>query len=122
MGRGIPIRLPGPKQHKYRAKRTEVDGITFASQKEAKRYQDLKLLQQAGEISELELQPEFELMVGDTCVCKYVADFRYRLKQHTGDLNPGEEVVEDVKGCNTAVYRLKKKLMKAIYGIEIQEV
>jgi hypothetical protein len=100
--------------NKYGARKTEVDGITFDSAKEAKRYGELKLLERAGEIAELELQPKYDLTVKGQKVCTYKADFRY--------FEHGCEVVEDVKGMRTPVYRLKKKLMKACHGIEIREV
>lgn len=100
---------------KYRAVKTEVDGIIFASKKEANRYCELKLLERAGEISNLKLQPEYLIIVNGQEVCKYKADFSYR------DEKTVTQVVEDTKGFKTPVYRLKKKLMKACYGIEIFE-
>ena len=104
---------------KYHAKRTEVDGITFASRAEARRYQELALLESAGAIRELELQPPYDLVVNGTKVTRYVADFRY------WDNERNVAVVEDVKGGKatiTPAYRIKRALMKAIYGIEISEV
>lgn len=98
---------------KYRAVRTTVDGVTFASKKEAARYQQLKLLERAGEISDLKLQPTFTIDVGEHRICKYRADFAYR--------QGGADVVEDVKGFKTAAYRLKAKLLKATHGITILE-
>ena len=100
---------------KYRAIPTVVDGIRFASKKEANRYRNLCLMHEAMEIEDLELQPSYDIVVGGKKVCRYVADFRYK------DRRTGEIVVEDVKGVKTAVYRLKKKLMKALHGIEITE-
>ena len=100
---------------KYRAKRTEVDGIMFASGKEARRYVELKALERAGEIVNLELQPSFEIVINEVKICTYKADFKYV------KLGALTEVVEDVKGFLTPVYRLKKKLMKAWHGIEIKE-
>ena len=105
------------KGHKYMAQSTEVDGIRFASKAEARRYGELKLMEQAGEIIDIRLQTKFPLMVNDVPIGTYVSDFMY--------LIPGEppvSVVEDVKGYKTPVYRLKKRLVKALYGIEIQEV
>ena len=99
---------------KYNAIRTEVDGIVFASKAEAKRYSQLKLLERAGEIKNLELQPSYDLEVNGVLICRYVADFRYMVR--------GGQKVEDVKGVKTPVYKLKKKLMKAIYNINIREV
>lgn len=103
------------KVPKYRNRKTTVDGIRFDSAAESKRYGELKLLQSQGEITDLVLQPRFPLMVNGEKVGTYSADFQYR---DSG----GQLVVEDVKGVPTTVYRLKKKLMKAVHGIEIQEV
>lgn len=100
--------------HKYHAKPTEIDGIRFASKKEGRRYQELKLLEMAGEIENLELHPSFKIEVNGEKVCRYIADFRYREK--------GREIVEDAKGVRTPVYILKRKLMKAVHGIEIKEI
>jgi hypothetical protein len=88
--------------------------VTFASQKEAARYVVLKHLQSVGEISGLELQPKYWLLVGKVPVGAYVADFRY--------VKDGAIIVEDVKGMRTPVYRLKKKMVEAQYGIKITEV
>jgi len=103
------------KRSKYNAKRTEVDGIVFDSAKEANRYRELKFLLKAGLIGFLELQVEFELNEGGTHSLKYLADFVY-IKSDTG-----QKIVEDCKGCRTAVYRKKRKLMLKIYNIEIFE-
>ena len=91
-----------------------VDNILFASRKEAKRYMELRLAQNIGLIGELELQPTFDLSVNGVLICRYKADFRYRQDR--------QQVVEDAKGFKTPEYKLKKKLMKAIHNIEIQEV
>lgn len=101
---------------KYGNKKTVVDGVTFSSKREAARYGVLKLLERNGEIGALELQPPYRLEVNGTLVCKYVADFRYV------DLRTGETVVEDAKGFKTREYNIKKKLVKAVHGIEIREV
>lgn len=107
---------------KYRAKRTSVDGISFASKGEAARYVALRDAQARGEIVGLELQPRFRCVVGGKTVCSYVADFRYAVLGRDG-LPTGIIVTEDFKGCKTPVYRLKRKLMAACYpGVEITEV
>lgn len=103
-----------PANRKYGAKKVLLDGNLFDSIKEARRYIELDALQEAGEISFLELQPKFVIDIKGRRVCTYTADFRYRLPD-------GSVVVEDVKGVKTPVYRLKKKLMAALHGIEIQE-
>ncbi len=103
--------------NKYGAVKTEVDGFVFASRAEARRYGELKMLEDSGEITELALQVPYSLDVNGVHVCDYVADFVYRVSP---DPVKGK-VVEDVKGKRTAVYQLKKKLMLAVYGITILE-
>lgn len=98
---------------KYRNKKVEFEGIKFDSVKECERYKVLKIKQFGGGISGLELQKVYLIEINGVKVCKYKADFTYVID--------GVLVVEDVKGMKTAVYRLKKKMMKAIYGIEILE-
>lgn len=107
---------------KYRNIKTKVGGLTFDSKKEAHRYLELKQLQKEGRISNLELQPLFKLIVNEQLICKYKADFRYKFIPHGKIMKMGAwDVVEDVKGMKTAVYRLKKKLMLACHGIDILE-
>lgn len=98
---------------KYRNIKTIVDGIKFDSKKEALRYLELKQLQKDGKISDLELQPPYSIFVEMQKVCTYKADFSYVKNERL--------VIEDVKGMKTAIYRLKKKLMKACHGIDILE-
>jgi len=100
--------------NKYSAVKTEIDGIVFASKKEARRYQELKLLQKAKKIHMLELQPKFPIVINKVKVCTYIADFEY--------MENGFRIIEDVKGMKTPVYRLKKKLVQAVYGIEVKEI
>ena len=102
------------RKHKYNAVKTVVDGITFPSKAEARRYSELKLLERGGVIQDIELQPQFICTVNGKLVCKYVADFQYA--------KGNNEIVEDVKGVKTPVYRLKKKLVEALYGITITEI
>lgn len=97
------------KGAKYQNKKVTVDNIEFDSIAEARRYELLKLMEQAGTISDLRLQPRFELQRGFTDndgvkqrAISYVADFQYD--------EDGRRVVEDVKGTRTKEYLLKKKL------------
>ena len=106
------------RRGKYDAKPTVVDGIRFHSKKEAKRYGELKLLVLAGLIDTLELQPKFPLKVNGILITTYIGDFRYRLKED----GAWRSVVEDAKGFRTREYRLKKKLLLALHGIEVREV
>jgi hypothetical protein len=96
---------------KYNARKTIVDGIRFDSAKEAKRYGELKLLERAGVISGLTLQPKFALVIKQT----YVADFSYT------ETATGEAIIEDVKGFLTAEYKRKRKAMRQQHGITIRE-
>jgi len=100
---------------KYNAIITHVDGHTFASRAEARRYQELKLLERAGEIQNLTLQPRYKLVVNGVLICHYIADFLYL------DVATNRMITEDVKGVRTAVYRIKRKLMRACYGIDVLE-
>ena len=110
---GKLLKMRIERGNKYSNRKVEVDGITFHSKKEGKRYQDLSILEKAGMIQALELQPRYTMVINDRKVTTYVADFRY-----TED---GKTVVEDTKGFKTDVYKLKKKLMLALYDIEIKE-
>ena len=101
---------------KYGNKPCVVDGQKFHSQLEAKRYSELSLLQRAGKISQLQTQVAFALEVQGHKICKYIADFVY--------MESGTLVVEDTKSAATVTqaYTIKKKLMKALHGIDIVEV
>lgn len=108
-------------RNKYGNKKTVVDGITFDSRKEAKRYQELKLLEKAGEIKDLRRQVKYELIPSQKINGKvverkveYVADFVY--------LQNGDIVVEDTKGIRTKDYIIKRKLMLYVWGIKIVEI
>lgn len=101
---------------KYHSRKIELDGHVFDSQLEGNRYLQLKLLERAGEIKDLELQPKYPLVVNGVKVATYIADFRYT------DCKTNQQVVEDSKGFKTRDYRIKNKLMKALFGIEILEI
>lgn len=99
---------------KYRNKPVEIDGHRFDSRKEGQRYLELKALAAAGEITDLELHPRFELAplkYRSGRKVTYTADFRYKDKG-------GEVVVEDVKGVQTEAFKLKWAIMKSM-GIEV---
>lgn len=101
--------------NKYHAIPTVIDGIRFDSKKEAKRYQELKLLERAHQIRDLKLQVPFILLPKSEYGrdIKYVADFTY----YEGD----KFIVEDVKGVRTSTYKVKKRLLAEKYGIKIRE-
>jgi len=102
---------------KYNAKKTQVNGITFASRLEATRYQQLRLLEQAGEITALRLQPEFQIFTGyrdaETGEKErsrfYVGDFQYI------DNATNRIIVEDTKGIETPEFRLKWAMVKSAH-------
>src|SRR5690348_6849374 len=113
------VALGRKKRSKYGNVKTEVDGITFDSAAEARRYGQLRMLEQAGVVANLELQPRFPLIVNGVTIAEYRADFRYR------DPETGLVVIEDVKGGNatrTPQYRIKRKLMRALYGVSVVEI
>lgn len=98
---------------KYRNRKTIIDGITFDSKGEANRYCELKLLERAGEISDLTLQPKYMLQESFKKGKKthraitYVADFQYQ--------ENGKTIIEDYKGMETEVFRIKRKLFEKRY-------
>ena len=107
---------------KYRAVKTTIDGIEFHSAGEAKRYAQLKLEQRAGLISGLTTQPEFPIVINDKPLrirskrgvgkpIKAIMDFEY--------VRDGVRCVEDFKGFDTDVSRLKRALVEAIYGVTV---
>ena len=124
-----------PTYNKYQNHKAIVDGITFDSRREARRYSELKLLERAGQITDLELQKVYELIPaqyetyarygkkgqrikdGRRCLeksCTYIADFVYK--------ENGQTVVEDTKGERTEVYNIKRKMMLYFYNIRIREI
>ena len=115
--------FPDASGNKYHARKVDVDGITFDSAKEARRYSELSLLERQGVIRNLTRQVVFELIpaqkdsTGKTVErkCSYIADFVYN--DDEGDLH-----VEDTKGMRTEVYKVKRKLMLWVHGIKIEEV
>lgn len=109
------------KPSKYKNKKTEVDGILFDSKREAERWIELKALEAAGKISDLRRQVRIPLVVKETLVAHWVADFQY-IDSEAPSID--SLVWEDVKSAYTRklpLYRLKNKLVKAIYGREIRE-
>lgn len=108
---------------KYRNRKTTVDGITFDSNLEAKRYVELRLMERAHEIKDLRMQVKYELIPSQKLnnrvverAVTYVADFVYV------DLRSGETVVEDTKGMKTKDYILKRKMMLYFHRIRIKEI
>jgi len=125
-GKAIPAK---PRKSKFNAKRVIIDGITFASQKEANRYAALKQMEKAGLISHLELQPSFKLYCGTQPVlirskrypngrhATYRADFAYF------DADRGKRIVEDAKGFRTKEFILKRAVVEACFpAVQIEEI
>ena len=100
---------------KYRAKKTEYQGIVFDSQKEADAYVELMLMKKAGIVTEVELQPVFTLQPAFTKggqnyrAIKYQADFKVTYKA-------GYTEIIDVKGYETDVFKIKRKLFEYKYS------
>lgn len=101
----------GEAVNKFNAQRISVDGIWFDSKAEAREYNRLKQLEEEGKIADLILQPVFECVVNGKKICAYRADFSYQKGK--------KRIVADVKGRSTAEFKLKKKLVEALYGFEI---
>lgn len=104
-------------KNKFGAKRTVVDGITFASKREAAYYCELKLREKAGEVSDVEMQRPFALVAGvGHLVGTYRADFTFQ------DHVSGCWRVIDVKGHDTALSRFKRKFVEALHGVKVEVV
>lgn len=123
MGDDTPVK----KSAKYRNKKVEYDGHKFDSYRECERYKELTALERNGKITELELQPKFWLKCGGKDVlmrsdrypngrrCSYRADFSFIDDR-------GERHVEDVKGMDTNVSRLRRAMVEAEYGVRVEIV
>ena len=102
-------------KNKFFAVKTTVDGVVFDSKTEAARWQQLRLLERAGEVSGLERQVKFAIAVNGQHICNYTADFAY--------VEAGARVVEDSKGQGSAAqrdFKLVCKLMRAVHGIDVR--
>lgn len=117
------------RSNKYGSKKIEIDGIVFDSKKEAKRFQELSLMEASGAIQNLQRQVKYVLIPSQydgwydkgkfkkKCVereCTYIADFVYE--------QDGKRIVEDTKGFRTKDYIIKRKLMLHVHGIKIKEI
>ncbi|PHR61795.1 MAG: hypothetical protein COA43_01095 [Robiginitomaculum sp.] len=107
------------RKNKYNAIPTTIDGIRFASKREAKHYSELRLREKAGELIDLNTQPKYQFVVNGVKINSYTADFSYT------ETSTGDFVVEDVKSPPTAKkidFRRNCKMMKALYNIDVQVV
>lgn len=115
----------GPDGSKYGNKITERHGIKFHSKKEADRYDQLLLLEKHGRVRNIRRQVRYDFRINGVLIGWYVADYVYEelpvLKLPQGELHGAwREVVEDVKGFPSKTWPMKKKLMKALYGIDVR--
>jgi hypothetical protein len=105
---------------KYGAIKTVLDGIKFDSKAEARRWAELRLLERAGQIKDLQRQVKLELVPGCKLhgedrarpAIRLVVDFRY--------VERGQEVYEDTKGMETPASRMKRHMAKALLGVDVR--
>ncbi len=103
------------KKRKYHNRPATVNGIWFSSEKEADRWKILKAMEKNGNIMHLQRQQTFKLVVNGRLITQYRCDFRYF------DIELEEDVVEDTKGVRTELYKIKARLMLALFGIKVKE-
>jgi hypothetical protein len=111
-GQSAPARKPS----KFKNVSKEHSGEKFDSKLEASRFEDLQLMEKAGDIRDLRAHVSFPLMVGDALIGAYEADAVYI------EVATGRKVVEDSKGVRTPLFRWKARHFKAQYGFAITEV
>lgn len=119
---GEMIEIDDAKPRKYQERKTDIDGITFASAAEARRYVQLKMLAAAGEIKDLGIQPEFVLQPSFKHGKRTIRAITYRADFCYTEVATGEAVVEDVKGMETEVFRIKAKMLLYTHHIEVRRV
>lgn len=100
------------RRNKFNAVATTVDGIRFDSKREASVYATLKTLERAGKISDLLMQFKYDLYVSGKRIGEYRADFVFK--------ENGQMKAVDVKGCDTALSRWKRRHVAAQYGLEVE--
>ena len=136
LSEGVAAKPPGgvmkcifKKESKYHSSKVQVGGLVFDSKREAARWQELKLLEKAGEIRELKRQVRFRLIPSQYLPSgrrerpvDYIADFTYRHRVRSEEMDEWAVVVEDTKGLKTKDYIIKRKLMYQRFGVEIREV
>ena len=118
---GLPLAsaaapLQKARKSKYRAQPVVTDEGRFASKKEWADWCALKVREKAGLISDLERQVTFALSINNQKICSYVADAVFV------DTTTKQRIVADSKGVSTPVFKLKKRLMKALLNITVQEI
>ena len=113
------------RKHKFDTQRQEIDGYKFQSKAEAERYEQLKLLEAAEKIREIEVHPRFKIVVNGVKICTVVLDFQYY------DYENCRHVYEDVKverrgrdgkvafSTDTRISKIGRKLLDAVHGIDV---
>ena len=100
------------RKNKYNAKKVKLDGFTFDSQLEAKHYWKLREAQKSGKISDLKIHPKYPIIINKQKICDVVLDFEY--------IQDAQTHYVDVKGFYTSESKLRHKLLKAVYGHNIE--
>lgn len=107
------------KKNKFGAQKTEYNGRVFDSKKEARRAFELEAMRRAGEVVKIDYQPRYDIIVNGKNIGYYKADFRVTYSD-------GRIEIEDVKGLKKgsaySVFRIKKKLVEALYDVKIVEI
>jgi hypothetical protein len=118
----VPVRLPTTRRPgRFPVVKPElrtVDGILFASKREAKRYAELRLLEKQGEIQDLRLQPTWAVEIAGKHFCDFSADFLYINKK-------GVYTIEEVKSSGSrkdTAYKLRRKAAELSHNITITEI
>lgn len=102
--------------NKYHAKKVKEDGYTFDSQREHARYCELKIMQKSKLIDTLTVHPKYPIEIEGKKICTVILDFSYWDEKH--------RIIrrEDVKGHDTALSRLKRKMVEAYYDITVEVI
>jgi hypothetical protein len=100
--------------NKYNAIKTTINGVQLDSRLEAMHYQYLLIKQQVGRIGMIEVHPEWQIILCGKKICKVVLDFKFT------DCETGKTRYVDSKGVDTAISRLKRKLLQAQECIKVE--
>lgn len=109
--------LSKPKRSKYGAEPVVIDGMRFHSKREGAYYSELKLREKAGEVSGIETQRKFGIIMAGVLIGNYLADFCFIDHSQDSRLR-----VIDVKGHDTPLSRFKRKCVEAFYQIQVEVV
>ena len=106
--------------NKYRNNRVTIDGKKFDSEKEGRYYTNLKILKKSGEVKDFKMQVPMPIVVNDIHIAKYILDFRVEYPDGNVEYVDIKAKKKDGTYITTDVFKLKKKLVEAIYKIEIK--